>query len=352
MRARAVGPPPPGPGQWAHARDPASGYPYWYNTVTGQSTWQQPQQPRQQWQQPQQLQLPPGWVVPPAAVPHQQYPRQLQLWQPQPHSHHPHQNALPPARPGAGWAGGGGDTKRGGARPAAWSSASEKSKQPPAKRQRPQYPAGHDPVNVMTERCQRDKFVPEFAFTGEATGPFHCTVSVTGCSEMEGIAVSGGEAGSKREAKKLAALAWMAAADAAGVTSGVSVGGRGAADLVGPQERQLQQDPAGGAPDVSVVGSSITDPVVLMSQRCQRDKFVPEFAFTGEATGPFHCTVSVTGCSEMEGIAVSGGEAGSKREAKKLAALAWMAAADAAGVTSGVSVGGHGDHGDADASQV
>jgi hypothetical protein len=120
---------------------------------------------------------------------------------------------------------------------------------------------------------------------------------------------------------------------------GQGEGGRGAVDLVGPQERPLHQDIA-------------TDPVVLMSQRCQRDKFVPEFAFTGEATGPFHCTVSVTGCSEMEGIAVSGGEAGSKREAKKLAALAWMAAADAAGVTSGVSVGGHGDHGDADASQV
>eukprot|EP01043_Picozoa_sp_COSAG02_P084350 COSAG02_NODE_22200_length_760_cov_1.012103_1_plen_143_part_01 len=28
-----------GPAQWVHGTDPASGYPYWYNTLTGQSTW-------------------------------------------------------------------------------------------------------------------------------------------------------------------------------------------------------------------------------------------------------------------------------------------------------------------------
>ena len=31
-----------GAGQWAYGTDPASGYPYWCNTLTGQSTWQQP----------------------------------------------------------------------------------------------------------------------------------------------------------------------------------------------------------------------------------------------------------------------------------------------------------------------
>ena len=48
---------------------------------------------------------------------------------------------------------------------------------------------------------------------------------------------------------------------------------------------------------------------------------VPQFIFVGEAVGPFQCTVSVTGCSGvMEGNAISGDEAQSKKEAKKVAA--------------------------------
>ena len=44
------------------------------------------------------------------------------------------------------------------------------------------------------------------------------------------------------------------------------------------------------------------------------------------------CTVTVAGCAEMAGVAVRGGEAATKKAAKKLAVVAWMEAADACGV--------------------
>ena len=52
----------------------------------------------------------------------------------------------------------------------------------------------------------------------------------------------------------------------------------------------------------------------------------------GPPLGPFWCTVIVAGCAEMAGVAVRGGEAATKKAAKKLAVVAWMEAADACGV--------------------
>eukprot|EP01046_Picozoa_sp_COSAG06_P022189 COSAG06_NODE_1704_length_8655_cov_104.626812_5_plen_589_part_00 len=98
--AAAAGVPPAGaaPGQWVQGRDPASGYPYWYNQATGQSSWQQPA----------------GWV-PPVAPRQYQPPPQQQRWQ-QPQRQQPQyqqpQRQQPPhsssAPPGVGRGSGGG----------------------------------------------------------------------------------------------------------------------------------------------------------------------------------------------------------------------------------------------------
>ena len=73
---------------------------------------------------------------------------------------------------------------------------------------------GKDPVMAFMERCQRARSIPTFLFEQQGLR-FQCTVTVAGgCEEgMTGVAVTGPEAESKKQAKKAAAIAWMSAAD-------------------------------------------------------------------------------------------------------------------------------------------
>ena len=73
---------------------------------------------------------------------------------------------------------------------------------------------GKDPVMAVMERCQRARSVPTFSFEQQGSR-FQCTVTITGGCEvgMTGVAVTGCEAQSKKQAKKAAAIAWMSAAD-------------------------------------------------------------------------------------------------------------------------------------------
>ena len=97
----------------------------------------------------------------------------------------------------------------------------------------------------------------------------------------------------------------------------MSVGGQ-------PRQGQKQQQQAAAA--------QARDVVMQVNERCQRNRWRPSFAVEGPPLGPFWCTVTVAGCAEMAGVAVRGGEAATKKAAKKLAVVAWMEAADACGV--------------------
>lgn len=73
-------------------------------------------------------------------------------------------------------------------------------------------PGAKDPVMAFMERCQRTRGTPAFSFQNEGV-EFRCSVTVIGGEEvMSGVTVTGAGERTKKQAKKAAAIAWMAVA--------------------------------------------------------------------------------------------------------------------------------------------
>ena len=78
-----------------------------------------------------------------------------------------------------------------------------------------------------------------------------------------------------------------------------------------------------GAPDAK----STKDPVMVFMERCQRTRGTPTFSFQNEGV-EFQCSVTVVGGEEaMSGMSITGTGERTKKQAKKAAAMAWMAVA-------------------------